>query len=178
MSKNFKIALCGVVSALCVAIMAFSSIIPFSTYYIPMIAGAVVVAIVIEVDKRYAFFVYVTVSVLSAILIPNKEATVMYILFMGYYPILKGVFEGRLKLLAEWVLKLLTFNISMILIFLIGIHILGIPKEEYTIGGIYLPWVFLLFGNVMFLLYDLMLSQLVKFYIIKIQPQLKKLIKH
>jgi len=178
MAKNLKIALCGVVSALCIAIMACSSLIPFSTYYIPMIAGAIVVSIVIETDKRYAFFVYVTVSILSALIVPDKEAVAMYILFMGYYPILKGVFEGRFKLLAEWVLKLLTFNVSMVSVFLIGIHILGISKEEYTIGGIYLPWVFLLFGNVMFLLYDKLLSQLVVLYIHRIQPQLKKIAKY
>lgn len=177
MSKTFKIALCGILSALSVALMLCSAIIPFSSYYVPMLAGALGISAVIEADKKYAFFVYVTASVLSVLTVPDKEAVIMYILFMGYYPILKGFFEEKFKILTEFILKFLTFNASMISFFLIGIHILGIPKEEYTIGGIYLPWVFLIFGNLIFILYDKMLSQMVNVYIIKIHPRLKKLLK-
>ncbi|MBQ1616618.1 MAG: hypothetical protein II086_05120, partial [Ruminococcus sp.] len=50
--------------------------------------------------------------------------------------------------------------------------LLAIPAEEYTLFGIYMPLAFLAAGNLVFLLYDLALTQSVVFYVRKIRGRI------
>ena len=73
-------------------------------------------------------------------------------------------------------LKLFSFNIAMIIGFFIAIKFLGIPEDSFVIFGISIPWVFLLFGNVVFLMYDYSLTGLVSLYMTQIHFSIKKLL--
>ena len=89
MKQSSKTALGGVVSALSVTLMLMTAVIPFMTYALPLLAGALLILMVIEINKRWAFIVYVAVSLLAVLVVPDKEAAVFYIAFFGYYPIIK-----------------------------------------------------------------------------------------
>ena len=91
MRQSAKTALAGIISALAVAIMFATTIIPFLTYALSAISGALLLLMVIEINRRWAFTSYVAVSILSILLLNDKEAALMYILFFGYYPIMKSV---------------------------------------------------------------------------------------
>ena len=95
MKKTSKIALSAVFAALSVALMALVSIIPNLELALPAISGLFVAVIVIEVDKKWALGVWAAVSVLSLIVVPNKEAAIIYAVFFGYYPVLKSVLESK-----------------------------------------------------------------------------------
>ena len=93
MNKSFyknstKTAIGGIIAALSIVLMLLTSAIPTLTYAIPAIAGLLLVIIVIEVNKKWAFGVYFVVGVLSMLLVADKEAAVMYVMFFGYYPII------------------------------------------------------------------------------------------
>ena len=177
MKNTLKVAFCGVISALGVAMMFFSSVIPFTQYAIPMLAGVVIISAVIELGRSWGWLVYAAISLVAFFIVPDKEAVSMFVLFFGYYPILKSYLESIKYPWLEWLLKYTIFNISMIGIFLVGLHIIGITPSEYTIGGIYLPWLFLLAGNAVFFIYDLLISRSVVLYIAKLHPYCKKLLK-
>lgn len=87
----------GIVSALSLVLMISVAVIPFLTYALPAAAGMLIVFMVIETDKKWAFGVYAAVAILGVLLVPDKEVAVMYIAFFGYYPILKAVMESKLR---------------------------------------------------------------------------------
>ena len=108
----------------------------------------------IELGKGWAWPSFVASSLLSFLVVADKEAVAMFVLFFGYYPILKAYFEQFSRRFLTWLAKYLLFNVAMIVEFILSIHLLGVPEESFTVFGVYLPWVFLLIGNVAFLLYD------------------------
>lgn len=171
--KTVRIAFCSVVAALAVVLMLVTSLIPIGTYAIPMFAGALLVSIVIEYDYKWALGVYIVVSALSVFLAGDKEAVVFFVAFFGYYPILKNIFEVKIKNKALIIfLKLAVFNIAAVASFLFTSFVLKISAEEYTVFGVYVPYLFLILGNVIFLLYDRALTIFVVFYVKVISPKL------
>lgn len=170
----YKVALCGIISALALVMMMLTTLIPVGTYALPIISGILLVAIVIEFNSKWAFAVYFVVSVLSFLLSGDKEAVLYFILFFGYYPILKSFFE-RIKFKAiQWILKYAVFNAGMVLAFYIGIFLLGVPVESFLIFGYNLPLVFLLAGNVLFYFYDKCVTIMLMQYIFNLRGKLFK----
>ena len=94
MNKSFyknstKTAIGGIIAALSIVLMLLTSAIPTLTYAIPAIAGLLLVVIVIEVNKKWAFGVYFVVGVLSMLLVADKEAAVMYVMFSATIRLLR-----------------------------------------------------------------------------------------
>lgn len=88
-------ALGGICSAVCLLLMFSSSFLPMLDYTIPTFAGFMMVVMIVEVDKNWAIATYCAVSLLSIFVTPNYEATLLFILFMGYYPILKYYLDQK-----------------------------------------------------------------------------------
>lgn len=173
--STFKVALCGVIAALSLALMMISALIPIGTYAIPCAAGAIIAAIVIECGSRWAVGVYAVVALLSVLLAGDKEAVIYYIALFGYYPILKGVIEGKIKnRLLQYILKFALFNAAAIGSFFVAMFLLAIPAEEFEIFGVYLPWAFLAVGNVFFVLYDYAVTVLIMQYVRVLRGKLFK----
>lgn len=174
-NKTFKITFCAVIAALAVVLMMLTTLVPIGTFALPCLAGALFVSVVIEFNAKWALGIYFVVSVLSVFLAGDKEAVVFFIAFFGYYPIVKNVFESKIKnKIVSFILKLLLFNIAVTASFFFASFVLGIPAEEYTVFGVYVPYLFLLAGNIFFLLYDRALTLFVIFYVRKISPKLFK----
>ncbi len=171
--KTFNLAFCAVLSGLSVALMFLTGLIPIGTYAAPCIVGVLLCAAVIECGYAGALCVYAVSSVLSFLLSADKEAVLYYIAFFGLYPILKGIIERIKPIWLQYMVKLVFFNAAMVAIFFIGINVLGIPKESFNLFGIYLPWVFLLVGNVVFVIYDICATRLISLYLFKWREKLK-----
>ena len=162
--NSTKLAFCGVAAALASALMFLTGLIPIATYALPALAGLVSVVVVVEIGARWAWPVYGVSCVLSLLLAADKEAVVLYILFFGYYPILKAILERIKNKYLSLALKLLVFNAAMVAGFFAAVYLLSVPKESFVLFGIYLPWAFLAVGNLVFLLYDYVISGLVVAY--------------
>ena len=174
MRTSFKVALSGVVAALGLILMLLTSVIPFGTYAFPCFAGILTVAVVIEVGYPYAFGVYAVTAALSFLLATDKEAALLYVIFLGCYPIIKSFIE-RIKLKwVQYVVKLFIFNVCMIGAFYAATLLLSAPADSFTVFGLYLPWVFLLAGNVVFIIYDICVTRLVTIYMLKWHKKFNK----
>ncbi len=170
---SFKIALSAVIAALEVVFLMLTGIIPVGTYAFPCFAGALTIVIMLEFGWKWALGVFGVVSVLAALFAADKEAVLYFIAIFGYYPIVKNPIERFIKSKAvQYVVKLAVFNAAAVASFFIAISLLSVKAEEFTLFGIYLPAVFLLFGNLLFLLYDLALTLFVGTYVRNLRQKL------
>ncbi len=172
-----KIAFCGIVAALSLVILLMT-IIPITEISLAALAGIVGIPVVIEFGRKYGLAVFTVVSVLSLILVPTPEGKALYIAFFGYYPVLKSVLETRrLPRLTEWGIKLAIFNVAVIVAYLLMLTVFGLPADSFTVGGLSLPWVFLLLANGVFFVYDWCLTGLISKYMTAWQPRVHRLFK-
>ncbi|MDP4119653.1 MAG: hypothetical protein Q8876_01165 [Bacillota bacterium] len=160
-----KVATGGLVSALCMVCMLITNVFPFGTYALPAIAGMLLIFIVIEFSHKWALLVYLSVSILSVFLTADKEAVLFFIVIFGIYPIIKGKIEVLHSKVIQWIFKLIMFNIGAVIAYFVSIYILMIPKDSYNIFDLNLPLVFLLIGNIVFVLYDKGLTNLIIKYV-------------
>ena len=154
----FRIAFCAAIASLETVLMMVTGLTRVGTYAIPCFAGMLTIAIVIEYRCKWAFAVYAVTAILGFFLSGDKEAVVMFIAFFGYYPILKNILESRIR--------------NKILLYLIKLAVFSMPADEFTLFGVYIPYVFLIIGNVFFLLYDLAINVYVKFYVQRLRNAL------
>lgn len=167
MKQSSKCALGGIVSALSLVMMISVAIIPFLTYALPAAAGLLIVIIVMEIDKKWAFGVYCTVAILGMLLVPDKEVAVMYLAFFGYYPILKAITESKLTAVIGWIVKIASFVGTMVVSYFLMIKFMGVTIDEVDeIGAIAIP-LLLGLGTFAFVIYDIALTKLITLYIAK-----------
>lgn len=151
------IALGGVLAALAVVIMCMGGLIPVATYVCPMLCALLLELVRRTCGRRVAWAWYGAVSILSLLLGPDKEAAAVFV-FLGYYPIVK---PGLDKMKLGWLWKLVIFNCSVGLMYLLLIHIFGMAQiaEEFRELGMVLAVVTLLLGNLVFFLLDIILDR-------------------
>ena len=174
MKTSVKVSIGGVIAALSIVLMLLTAVIPFGTFAFPTFAGFMLVVIVIEIGYGAAFGVYAAVALLSFLLVPDKEAALMYTIFLGYYPIVKSLIERIRNKAVQYVVKLVLFNVCMIAAFFIAVNLLSIPAESYNLFGFNMPLAFLLLGNVVFVLYDYCVTRIVTVYLLKWRDKLNK----
>lgn len=143
------------------------AIIPFLTYALPAAAGMLIIFMVIETDKKWAFGVYASVAILGILLVPDKEVAVMYLAFFGYYPILKAVLEAKMHPAAAWTVKILSFLVTMVVSYFLMIKLMGVTIDEIDEFGMAAIPMLLGLGTLAFVLYDIALSKLVLLYMMK-----------
>lgn len=155
-SKTKAIALGGMLAAVCLVILCMGGLIPLSTYVCPMLCIFVQYVVFTLCGKAIAWTWYVVVALLALLLGPDKEAAGVFLL-MGYYPMVKPVFE---KWRISWLWKLLLFNAAVTVLYACLLRLMGLEQvtQEFTALGVTGLVVLLILGNVTFFLMDRLLS--------------------
>ena len=177
MSRTFQITFSGIVAALSTVVMLLAGIIPIATYALPALAGVFTIAIVIELNVGWAFAVYAVTGAISAFAVADKEAALLYILFLGYYPIVKALIERIKNKIVQFVLKFALFNAAAVGAYFLAMWLLQLPEDAFVIFGVHLPWVLLILGNAVFVIYDFALSGLVVLYVKRLHPMFSRWMK-
>ena len=166
--RTRTLTLCSILTALGVVIMYLGSFIEVLDLTIAVVVSLLCIIAVIEVGGSWPWLIYAATSVLSLLLLPNKFPPTVYLLFTGFYPMLKEKLEGKIRLRGLLMaIKLIIFNVSMVLMMLASYYVLSLPAEtEYMLIAL------AVLGNVTFLLYDLALTRLITVYIVKLRPRL------
>ena len=170
--KTKCIALCAILAALGIALLFIGSIIDVLDLSAAMFASILTVIPVIEYGKYWPWLTYSATAAAALLILPNKLPAIMYLL-AGYYPIIKSKLE-RLKKPTAWILKFLIFNFSLALttvfckLFLPGVDLSLVPG----LGGVWSYVILFATGNVMFFLYDLMLSKMILLYVLRLRKKL------
>ncbi|MEG0899055.1 MAG: hypothetical protein RSD67_03100 [Oscillospiraceae bacterium] len=179
MRKSTQVAIGGLSASLCVLLMFMTGLMPFATYALPAIAGAILITVVIENGAATAWIVYFAVSLLSIFIVPDKEAALMFIAFFGYYPILKEKLELIKSKFLQYFLKFSVFNVAIVSSYFVIINIFGFTEVMGEMGdfGKYGLLGLLLLGNITFLIYDFALTNLLVMYLKVIRKNLLRKIK-
>lgn len=149
---------------------------PYLTYTIPAIAGLFMMVPLAEINYKYSFAAYIVSSVL-VFLFAEKEAAILYVFFFGHYPIVKGLLEKIRKIVIEWLLKILIFNICVLAAYFVLSVVFDIHIEDLGEFGKYSSYILLGAANIVFVLYDIAVSRVSTIYVYKIHPQIKKIMK-
>lgn len=112
--KSGQVALGGIATGMCIALMFATGMIPFSYYALPALAGLVLIAVREENGLSTALIVFAAVSLLSVFVVPIKEAALLFIAFFGYYPILQETFAKIRPKVLSWVVRLVIFNAAVV----------------------------------------------------------------
>lgn len=171
---SFRVAFCGVLAALMIAVMLLGTMIPTTTYICPALAGVLLLPVVWEFRFRTGALLYLAVALLSLILSPNKEAALFFVLLFGWYPLLRPKLQHLRRKPWRIILKLLLFNLALAVIFALLLFVFVMPDlqaEAQTWTGLVLAGMLLL-GNVTFLLYDVLLGRIGDLYVYRLRPKL------
>lgn len=177
MKQSSKCAIGGIVASLSLVLMISAAVFPFLELALPAVAGAPVIFMVVEVDKKWAFGVYATVAILAMLLVANKEVSVMYLAFFGYYPILKAVIEGKLPNAAGWIVKILSFVATMVAAYWLMMEFMGVTIDEMDEFGLAAIPMLLGLGAFAFIMYDIALTKFITLYMIKWRKYFKRYFK-
>ncbi len=165
-----RITVCSAMAALGVILLYMGALIEVADISMAALASLLCVVAVIEYGAASAWSVFGVTSILSLLLLPSRAPAVMYAMFFGFYPIIKERIERiRSKALA-WTLKEIVFNACLTLIFLAFRFLLmtdamTAPPVMYAVG--------LVLCEAVFVLYDIAMTRLITFYLVKLRGRFK-----
>ncbi len=175
MRKSKVISLCGIFSAVSIVVMLFTGLFPFSTFLMPAISGFVLFALSLEVGRQKAVVAFFAVAILSFLTTPDREAAVVFIALLGYYPIVKYYLEKIPIKTLSYIAKGLLFNISIAAIYYLAVTLFSLEElvSEFAKSGIIMIVVFIIVANFTFFVYDYSLHNITVFYNRNIRSKIK-----
>ena len=172
MGEVRKLTLSAMMCAMTVAMLAVASFLGDLDLTILMLASVCMVFVYVEIGSPYTYLTWLVSSLLTFLFFPSRYFWVVYLFIFGFYPILKGFIE-KLKRPFWLLLKLVWFNVTLVIVFLIISFILGIDLLEGEAEWM----IYVLYGlaNVSFICYDLLIGFLVRLYLVRYREKLVKL---
>ncbi|SKA84299.1 hypothetical protein SAMN05428976_106154 [Clostridium sp. USBA 49] len=120
MNKTVNIARGGLFTALGVLFIYLSIISPTNKLYLLGIASCIIPLSILTTNLKNSFLIYLSTSFLSLLLTGIKGNVIAYIVFFGLYGFVKYYIEKLRKIPLEIVLKLLFFNTSIVILYIIS----------------------------------------------------------
>ena len=156
--KSRYIAESGLLVALTLVILYATSVIPISTLSILTVASCLIPISIIRTSIKNTILVYIASSVLSFLLVPTNIA-IYYTLFFGVYGIIKYFIEKAKNIPLEILLKLISFNILLGIIYFITKNLLVVISPDLPL------WILWLGTQIVFLIYDYALTLAISFFL-------------
>ena len=151
-----RTALCGLCAAGSLVFLLLACVAPSGRMGLTAVAGLFPVAAVLRAGASAGYLTWIVSGLLGIILLPDKGVGLLYLLFLGLYPVVKGNIESLRRLPLEWVLKFLYFNVALAVCWF-GVRSLFLPDVPEWLGT---PLLFA-GGNVVFFVYDIGLSRII-----------------
>ena len=166
-SRSRSVAAAGVLAAGSLAVLWLACVAPSGRLGLTAAAGLFPVAGVLAAGRAAGYLCWAAGGILGLILLPDKGVALMYLAFLGLYPVVKSRIESLRRLGVEWVLKLAFFNV-MLTLFWYVFRSLFLPQPPQWLGDNSL----LLYGagNLVFVAYDVGLSRLIALFQARIGP--------
>ncbi len=176
-SLSRRVALAGVFGALCVTVMLLGGVLPFATFAAPAIAGLFIMPAAIEFGRRTGVLLYAAVGLLSFFLVPDRELSLIFIFFLGFYPLLKARIERVRSRVGKWAVKLAVFNACVLAMYALVLFIFPLDAvvAEFEEMGVLFAGLLLFLGNITFVIYDIAVARIVALYCARLRPRLIKM---
>jgi len=181
--KTKKMTISALLAAMGVALLFVGALIETLDLSMAALASFFCIFAVIELGGAYPWLIFAVTSVLAVVLMPFSMGGWFYLLFFGYYPILKEKFE-KLPKIASWTTKILVLNIALIASVALAYFLFFgqsdgnlIDAFIYIFGGeevgAYIALGVYVLVNLVFIIYDIALTRLISLYFFKLRPRFK-----
>ena len=169
-------ALCGVFGALSITILLFGFMVPMATYICPAAAAFLLLPVAYEYGEKTSFTLYLAVSVLAMILIPEKEFVLMYVFVFGLYSAFKFRADKIRPKLLQMVLKTVFALVTTFLSYFVLLVVFPNPVLTGELGemGMALIIAFFVLFAVTFIMYDFAAGRMFVLYYYRLRPKLIK----
>ncbi len=153
------LSLSAMYTAFSVIFIYLSSVIPYVRLSCLFLSSLFVAALMVERDLRYSVLTYIASLVLSVLIVPSLPYLLPYMLLFGHYGIGKYYIEKIDNKLVSYLLKDLYFTVFLTVCYFAagGILFTGI------LSGIDY-WIILLISQIVFPVYDYLMSLLLDMY--------------
>ena len=156
-------------TAFTVGLLYLGALLPIEQLGIIALSSLFGVAAVIEAGMGAGVFVFIGSSILGALVVQFRPMIHFYVLFFGYYPIVKSCAEKLKNNILKWAVKLIVFNAALSALWF-GFSALIFLPAILNLG----TTLIYILGNLVFIVYDIGLSRLISFYIMRISRHVKK----
>ena len=174
MRKTKKITLSAMVIALGTLFMVLGGYIEVLDLSASAIASVLVAFVYIEIGSPYTWLVWLGTTLASFISFSGSVLWLEYFFIFGIYPILKAYIERTPRRL--WIfLKLLYINVTLWLIFA-GFEFI-FKTSVFIVDKLWMKIGIYALMNAAFIAYDLFITVMVRFYLARLRPRFKHLLK-
>lgn len=153
-----SIALGGILGAGSIVLLYLACVIPSGRLGFAAAAGLFPMVGVLASGRFTGILCWAVSGLLGLLLLPDKGIAILYLLFLGLYPVVKSWIESLGKLPLEWGLKLVCFNLCLTVVWFLGSSLLLPNLPTWLSQNVLLVY---LAGNVVFVIYDIGLSRLI-----------------
>ena len=158
-------------SALSLALLYTACLLPTGRLSLIAAAGLIPAAAVISAGLPAGFLCYSVTGMIGLLILPWKGSATLYLIFFGLYPLVKSLVERIGQIWLEWLLKLLFFNL-ILLVLLFAFKGVFFPLLTGLLAG--RRWLIVLVGNALFPIYDILLSGCIACYVIRVDRHLQR----
>ncbi len=177
MRKAKLLSVLALMSALGVICLYLGAILDVLDMSAAVLAAVLVLFCVLEFGYGYAGMVYLVISVLALLVLPNKSPALLFAGLFGYVPITKFFFEHKLGKLS-WLPKLLVFDLIFSVIVLFGAELMGFTAENsFGIPPYVIYVLYFIFANTIYVLCDILFARLSRIYFLRFREKIHKYLK-
>lgn len=148
----------GILAAGSLVLLWLASVAPSGRLGLTAAAGLFPMAATMAAGRTAGLLCWAAAGVLGTVLLPDKGVALLFLVFLGLYPVEKGAIESLRRLPLEWVLKLIYFNAVLTAAWFF-FRELFLPEPPVWLGS-NSPLLYVA-GNAVFVIYDIGLSRLV-----------------
>jgi hypothetical protein len=159
-----KIAFGGIFAGLAVILLYIASIMPTGRLTLYFLSSLPVAFAIVEFGAGAGIAVYIAAGVLSIFVSGNIYAAAAFALFFGHYPIFKYFIEKNRGALVEIMLKLIVFNMSLTLMFILFRSLFFDVFSSSLLNSKVILVVLAVIGQTAFFAYDYVFSRLIFYY--------------
>ena len=156
--KSREIALCGMLNALAVVLMNLGSLVPLATFCTPLLAMLVLLPVLEEYGARMGWAAWVSVSILSLLLVTDRETALVYV-FFGWYPMVRPKVAAIKSKVLRFGVKLLICNGLIFTLYGLVLRLMGLTADLLDSTRL-MNALLLILGNLVFFLTDLVLQRM------------------
>ncbi len=166
--KSKRLALNGILGALAVICLLLANILPTNRISLYALSSFFISISIIENGIRAGWIFYAATCLLSFIVLPDKLGVVPYVIFFGLYGIVKFYIERLNRLVLEYIIKFVYFNVC------VGIAIAALNGFFSYELSVALPiWLIIIAAEVVFFIYDYVYTLFINYYRNKLRAILK-----
>lgn len=169
-----KLAFASILTALAALCLCGSILLPTGRMVMLFMSSFCILVATIECNTRFSLLSYISTTLIGFLFMPFKLQLFLYAGILGYYPVVKMYIERINNRKLEWLVKVLFFSAILIIAYFM-LRYFFMPRIDF---GVLMDYVFahlpviVIAAEIIFIVYDYLLSMLATYYTSVIQRQM------